>query len=474
MQIFKAERDAGLESLLLPATASIKYDAPLSLTSDESKAMAALLTNKTVASHNDSDLFKISSLMVSVGWNKNEDVFLRDRVWAARNTPEDKPLNIQHNELDIVGHIIGNYVIDNNGSIIAEDTPVEELPDIYHIIASSVMYQHWSDEKRLKTVSELINQIKEDLKLEDKSLAKWFVSMECLFSNFDYAVIGPDGKQSIIARTEESAFLTSRLKAYGGDGKYGEYRVGRAMKNLAFSALGLVNRPANPPSVIFDGVLSFREEANSQVNELMETVMANANDELLVEYKEKIAKLEADYKASVTKVEAIEKSNKELSDKVVTLEADNKTVAEKLAEVESEKTKLTETLADVNTKLEASTKSLEEIKASELKAKRVAVFVEKGMSKEDAEKNVDKFAGLNDESFDAVASLVNVTKVETPVVTPEVAASAAASVIESAKANEKPALNVNPQVNDDEVQKAKAAMVEQLATVFTNKSNVKK
>lgn len=474
MEIFQAERKAGLESLLSCAKAVIQYETPLDSRDLEAKTIASLIhNNKTLANYNDSDLYSLNSLMVSVGWNKNEDVFLRDRVWAARNTPEDKPLNIQHQELDIIGHIIGNYVIDNDGKTIPNDLTVEELPTDFHIIASSVIYRHWTDKTRAKEVGDMIAQIQEDLENKDKTKAQWFVSMECSFTGFDYAVIDESGKQYIVPRNEESAFLTARLKAYGGDGKYGQYRVGRAMKNIAFSALGLVKKPANPASVIFDGVLSFREESSSQVNEIMETVMANDNsNELLNEYKDKIAKLEASLTANTSKIDTLENEKKEISNKVSQLESDLSIANSKVSTLENEKTELTKTLADTNVKLNENIQALETIKAAEVKAKRVASFVEKGMSKEDAEKQVEKFVGLNDETFEALAALVNVTKTEPAkpeaVPTPEQAASAAASVIDTAVEIVKPALQVSDTDNAEKEQ-AKASLGDFIGSFLVNK-----
>ena len=47
---------------------------------------------------------------------------------------------------------------------------------------------------------------------------KWFVSMECLFAGFDYALIDPEGKSKLVQRNEASAFLTKHLRVYGVTG----------------------------------------------------------------------------------------------------------------------------------------------------------------------------------------------------------------------------------------------------------------
>jgi hypothetical protein len=44
--------------------------------------------------------------------------------------------------------------------------------------------------------------------------------------------------------------LTKHLRAYGGTGEYENYKVGRSLRGISFSGKGLVNKPANPRSII--------------------------------------------------------------------------------------------------------------------------------------------------------------------------------------------------------------------------------
>ena len=59
-----------------------------------------------------------------------------------------------------------------------------------------------------------------------------FVSMECVFSGFDYAVVAPNDDNHIVARTNDTAFLSRHLRAYGGTGEYQGHKVGRLLKNI--------------------------------------------------------------------------------------------------------------------------------------------------------------------------------------------------------------------------------------------------
>ena len=61
------------------------------------------------------DLHYLESVLVSTGWNKNDDVFTVGATWEARNTPEDKQFNFMHDENDIIGHITGSYVLNKDG-----------------------------------------------------------------------------------------------------------------------------------------------------------------------------------------------------------------------------------------------------------------------------------------------------------------------------------------------------------------------
>lgn len=482
MQIFQKEIDAGLSELLTASFGSIKYDIPLM--GGPKVTLEKIIASKAIASHTDSDLFPINSLMVSVGWNKNDDVFLRDIVYGARHTPEDKPLNLQHKELDIVGHIISNYVIDNDGNVIPDDTKLEDLPETFHIIASSVMYTVWQDTTRAETINTIKEEIVTDLAEKDKSKAKWYVSMECLFSGFDYAVIAPDGTQAIIARDEKSAFLTAHLRAYGGTGQYNDYKIGRAMKNLTFSALGLVNNPANPASVIFDGVLSFREETNSHVQELMETAMANENTNdnaqaLITEYKTKLEAMETEKATVVEKLEKAESMNKEHETKIAAFEQDVKTLNEKVTSLEAAKADVDVKLTEATKRAEAAEQAVADYKLKEITSARILKLTEKGLAKDEAEKKVSKFAALNDEQFEAVAELIQapVAKVE-PVKTEADAGAAAASVVEKAKASEVPALVATATVvGDGEIEKAKAEVLDLMRSEVVgqkSKNNKKK
>ncbi|HEY1189946.1 MAG TPA: hypothetical protein VGE74_20015 [Gemmata sp.] len=193
------------------------------------------------AASGDIDLYHLTTILCTVGWNKNDDVFDPVETWVARRTPEDKQLNYEHDDSKIIGHITSNSVMDADGKTLADDTVVEALPAKFHVVTAGVLYKHWQTPELQQRMDTLLAEIAE---------GKWFVSMECLFSGFDYALKDSSGGTRVVARTEQTAFLSKHLRAYGGSGRYGDQQVGRLMRNIVFSGKGLVRNPANPESVI--------------------------------------------------------------------------------------------------------------------------------------------------------------------------------------------------------------------------------
>ena len=247
MKIYQQEIKDGLEEIVR-SQASVAFASVAIPNSqpEQNDVIKKILASEGKSNPDQFDLYYLEAVLVSTGWNKNDDVFTPEATWAARSTPEDKQFNFMHNENDIIGHITSSYVLDKDGNKISADEA--ESPKDFDIVTEAVLYNSWTDPENRERMNKIIAEIEE---------GKWFVSMECLFSDFDYALVDPDGKNHVVARTEESSFLTKHLRSYGGEGKYENYTVGRALKNIAFSGKGLVAKPANPRSVIFEKSKSF-------------------------------------------------------------------------------------------------------------------------------------------------------------------------------------------------------------------------
>lgn len=358
------------------------------------------------------DLYYMDSILVSVGINKNDDYFDSEEVWAARKSPEDKQINYEHNEKDIIGHITSCYAVDHELRRIPEDVPVDRLPKKYHIVTGGVLYKKWEDEELHKRMDSI---------LEDIDAGEIYVSMECLFNDFDYILIEDTGKASIVSREAATSYLTKYLRAYGGDGVYQNKRIGRVIRNITFSGKGIVKKPANPDSIIFNStspVVVKANEINGEQNTMakLETdvtvdVKPDAELQAMASQIKELTQLLADEKKA--KAEAKAQAEK---DAKATADAEVKNMADSLKTKDEEINSLKAKLVDSEKALEASAQKLEDaekaskaasdeiakIKADQKKADRVAQLVKAGKTQEDAVKLEVKFASVDDEAFAAI------------------------------------------------------------------------
>jgi hypothetical protein len=239
MQIFEQEIQDGLADKL-KSCASITYASIVEPSHNTNHNVKHI---KSLASLNDDDLYYVQSILVTSNWNKNDDIFNKEEVWVAKNTPEDKPTNLNHDENTIVGHITSNWPITDDGVLIDPNTPVENLPEKFHILTGSVVYKGFSSQELVDRTNTLISEIQS---------GKKYVSMECFFKGFDYGLLNKSsGEFKILNRNSETAFLTKYLRSYGGLGEHDNYKIGRVLRNITFSGKGFVDKPANPDSIIF-------------------------------------------------------------------------------------------------------------------------------------------------------------------------------------------------------------------------------
>jgi uncharacterized coiled-coil protein SlyX len=396
MEIYKSEIEAGLSDLL--QNNSVAYCAQANLHKGSIEAAKVVISDvdvleKVIAQNKDQmDLYYLESVLVSTGWNKNDDVFDPQETWAARNTPEDKQFNFMHNEDDIIGHITGSYVVDHEGNQLSQ----EEKPEQFDIITQAVLYTSWSGEEKRERMNKIIAEIEE---------GKWFVSMECLFPAFDYALQTAEGQTKIIERNEASAFLTKHLRAYGGEGTYENYRIGRLLRNLAFSGKGLVSKPANPRSIILDKSEYF-DESKSQtltISSIKEMKMSD-HDKQIEDLRAELAEAKAANEALKEQVVAEQQS--EFEAKIQALEA---TIAEQAGTIEAKDATIAEQAEaikngeeDMKNKMD----ELREMKKKEAMMKRKAQLEEAGLDAEEASATVESFDGVNDEAFEAVVAVM--------------------------------------------------------------------
>ena len=295
-----------------------------------------------------------------------------------------------------------------------------------------------------------------------------YVSMECYFKGFDYGLTNKiTGEYKVLARNEDTAYLTKHLRAYGGSGEQDNYKLGRVLRNITFSGKGFVDKPANPDSIIFQrqliddlldkkndnlsnsGVVDNKpitsedmeniimseniEKQVAEISDKLDTVAASCdqteeaktlaselektNQTLEAAMKEKEEMLEAkseELETLAMKMDEEVKSKKELMAEMKNKE--DKSKAE-LEEILASKAELEEALKAAQTSLEEANEVIagykmkeEEQAKKDMLMKRKANLVEAGLDDDAASAAVEKFESLDDEAFESMTSLLAAMK----------------------------------------------------------------
>jgi len=410
IKIFQREIKDGVAELI-KTQASVAYCSPATIHKGFwTTPSEVLVTNneeamqRVVAQNKDQlDLYYIESVLVSTGWNKNDDVFTSNATWIARKTPEDKQFNFMHDENDIIGHITGSYVLTKDGKAVADEDSAR--PDEFDIITQAVLYNSWTGEENRERMQKIIAEIEE---------GKWYVSMECLFSGFDYALIDQKGSAKILARDEASSFLTKHLRAYGGTGEFEGYKLGRALSNISFSGKGLVSKPANPRSVIFNStsanVINFNADSKFSIGEIKmgdQTVL----EKQLEEVRTQLAQAKAENEAIKAKIEEVK--DKEFASKIESFktaaeqsQATIEELNEMIKSTQARVAELEDALTQSNNELSQAKMHMEEMKKKEKMQKRMATLLDAGFDEEEASQTLASFDSMDDEAFEAIAMMM--------------------------------------------------------------------
>lgn len=472
MEIFQKEIEDGLAQAIA-AQSSVAYLSP-AISARKSfhlneKSIAHIVKAAELNSESQIDLFNLSSVLVSTGWNKNDDIFLAEEMWAARKTPEDKQFNYMHNEKDIIGHITGNYVVDYDGELIPDDSDFSDIPSQFNIITTAVIYKTWSDKDLRDRMKQIIAEIEEG--------GKWHVSMECLFPRFDYALRDTKGSVKLVNREESTAYLTKHLRAYGGSGEYDGYQLGRVLRNLSFSGKGLVTKPANPRSVILnEKTVSEKKEKHMDIEEL-KAKLAKAELELA-----EAAKMNEEMKKKMQ-----EKKDEESKATLAQLEEYKTAIAEKdqtLASLQEQINQLSQELSDTKASLETIRAEKEETEAKwkdmEKKTKmekRKAQLAEAGVEESDLEETLASVESLDDTSFDKIVAMMKkkMAKMKEEDKT-KASDSAAEDILADATETTKTvASSLNEDADDsDDIQKLRSSASEWLGNCFSTLKKTKK
>jgi hypothetical protein len=400
LRIYKTEKDDGLESRMQKSSVAI-LTAPVKATDIEQhrdatsivdllKANSTVQTVEELLGKDQPDLALVVSILVSTGWNNNDDVFTPIETWKARSTPLHKPMNDGHQGDKVLGHIVEARVLDKSGNeiTVAEN---ETPPDEFDIEVAGVLY------RGVPELTERINEI-----IAKAETGEMFVSMEVWFSDFDYGVINSDtGTTRFIERTEATSFLTKHLKIYEGSGEYQGYRIGRVIKDMTFGAQGFTENPANPDSVI-------KVVANKTLEGGVEDMEKEKTD-LEVELQTKLDEARAALEDKTTEVAELQKAVEDfkakdydgLSEKVEKLTAGATEASEKTKAVEVERDELQKLFDEMTKRAEKSEAELGVIRKNEMARDRFAQLSEVKKI-DDEEATLAELCEMTDDTFAVV------------------------------------------------------------------------
>lgn len=425
--VYTKEIEAGIAELIrndntLAMASTVKVGQP----TDLERAIANLeLKNNTQP-----DLFYFESILVSTGWNKNDDVFSKAELLQAKDTPVDKKINLMHNEADIIGHMVTSAIYSGDMRV-PDNVDLNSIPDDIDIVVGGVLYKIWENPDLQARMNKMLGDIGAGL---------WYVSMECVFPDFDYAIQTPTGEHKTIARTEETSFLTAFLRKYGGEGYYEGYKIGRLLKNLIFTGKGIVDNPANPKSFITKTEISQFLGTAASIKILPEKVMIT--QEVYDEAQKKIGQLEkslaSEQEVVKAKDEAIKAKDESAKAEKAKLESDLAIAKEIVTANEAKIKKYEEDLAKANEALNLAAEEAAKAMKAEKKAKRMAQMASVEVDSAKAEELVEKFLDSSDELFD---SLVKAFPAKATQTKEEIAAAA----LDAAKASTNKDLNNIPE-----------------------------
>ena len=428
MRIYQAEKDAGINIQISKAgnstfvTAQVrvgdieKYFDGISV-ADLIKANNTVQTVKELLGQEQPDLALVVAILVSTGWNLNDDIFVPEEVWKARLSPVHKPMNDNHNAHKILGHIVQSRALDKSGNEI-ELSDNEVPPDSFDLEVAGVLY------RAFPALSKRIDEIIDKAKSGDM-----YVSMEAWFPDFSYGFIDPDsGETKLIERTETTAFLTKHLKVYGGTGEYQGYKIGRVLRNIIFGAQGFVDEPANPESVIkvaankfvnakldklLEGGVEGMNEKDSKGNEVLDQVSPEDIQEKLESKVKEVAKLnkaikefeDKDYDGEIAV----------LTNKVEKLTVNTTEASEKMDAIEIAKNELQKQLDEAIKRADNSEAELDKIRKNTIAQERLGKLLEV-KKVEDAEVTLAELHDMTDETFEIVLKYAGEAKSKDEVV----------------------------------------------------------
>ncbi len=187
------------------------------------------------------DLQYLTCIFVSSGMNKNGAVFLGSELCKARGTIAYKAVDIEHDERAIIGQIMGSAYMHRDGTILdpsglLETSSLNDLDMMDMDIAASCIIH----KARFPEIADEINR------------GEWMVSMEAYYRDYDVKVgdlIIPREQATILGYDK---LIGTVVRVKDGGKELGYHLVGRVLRDITFSGVGIVKNPANERSIIME------------------------------------------------------------------------------------------------------------------------------------------------------------------------------------------------------------------------------
>lgn len=224
------------------------------------------------------DIMFMSAILVSTGTNKNGATFLGSELIKARHTIALKPLDKDHIEDQIIGHIISSMYMDQKGEVIDDEKLYNELTTSEKAAELTVKLDKSSMDIGIVCVvyKDRFPKIAEELEK-----GEWKVSMECYYDDFDIKIgdlIIPKAEAKRYKVLEKSVDRDLKLVIAGTT--MGTHRVSRVLRGVKFCGVGIVKNPANDRSIVMEaaGENIRQAEEREQLLEAAESISLDNTD----------------------------------------------------------------------------------------------------------------------------------------------------------------------------------------------------
>lgn len=326
-----------------------------------------------------------TGILVSVGWNKNDDVFSTKETYDAYTTARSKPVSTDHltSEREDTNTICG--YIQDAWPLKTDLTLAESAESFAHILTSMYVWSaYWP------TITEGV--------IEKIDANKQFVSMECLIKDFGYALKDRNGITRLVERNDKTSALTSYLRRYGGPGKVtingSEYRIGRWLKDIVFSGVSFVDNPANEQSVVFSDYVLASEIQNDNLGDDIISVCIYKEEKIM-------SKEQADKKVAEADVVIIDKTSEEsepaLCPQCQSYASSLAAMQDKVKCAEEAKAASEKALCEAQAALAEASAKVEAMEKAKVVASRMTVAKELALAYDES-----KIAAMSDETFNTL------------------------------------------------------------------------